>query len=470
MRKPLGHFRRSDSRFGSFPVAAFLVLLALLFPAASYSYSVLTHEAIIDSVWDGPIKQLLLQRFPDATPEMLEEAHSYAYGGCIMQDMGYYPFGSRFFSDLAHYVRSGDFVLALIRTSEDLNEYAFSLGALAHYAADENGHRMAINRAVPLLFPDLRRRFGNQVTYADDRLSHLQTEFAFDVLQVAQGHYAPDGYKHFIGFHVSTPVLQRAFQDTYSLTLGQVFTNLDLAIGSYRRSVGSIVPKMTQVAWRLKRDEIRKDAPSITRKKFLYNLSRGSYEKDWGKTYQRPELRSRFSAFLFGLLPKVGPWRALAFRTPTPETEKMFMASVNSTLDAYRKLLAEQKAGRLRLRNQNFDVGEVTSAGKYKPTDDTYAKLLDKLAGHHAAAPAELSDDILAYYHDLSVPISTKKDPKEWAKLLKELDEVKAARPADAPGATIGGNSLLDSQVSTQVLPQVQPADRSYGISLAWHP
>ena len=131
-------------------------LLVLLWPSNAYSYSVLTHEAIIDSTWDSAIKPLLLKRFPSATAEELMTAHAYAYGGCIIQDLGYYPFGSALFSDLTHYVRSGDFVLNMIRESQDLDEYAFALGALSHFAADSNGHRMATNVSVPLLYPKLR--------------------------------------------------------------------------------------------------------------------------------------------------------------------------------------------------------------------------------------------------------------------------------------------------------------------------
>ena len=268
--------------------------LLLLFPApAVYSYSVLTHEAIIDSTWDSAIKPLLLKRFPAATPDELTQAHAYAYGGCIIQDLGYYPFGSKFFSDLTHYVRSGDFVLNLIRDSQDLNEYAFALGALSHYAADNNGHPMAVNRAVPLFYPKLGRKFGKLVTYADDPFSHAKTEFAFDVFQAAKGRYASAAYKSFIGFEVAKPLLDRAFQDTYGMRLEKVFLNVDLAIGSYRRAVGSILPAITRVAWQLKKQEIRKDAPSVTRKTFLYNLSRSSYEKNWGATYKRPGIRSK---------------------------------------------------------------------------------------------------------------------------------------------------------------------------------
>ena len=183
-----------------------LILLVLLSSSLSYGYTVLTHEAIIDSAWDTSVKKLLLKRFPNATPEELGQAHAYAYGGCIIQDMGYYPFGSRLFSDLTHYVRSGDFISALIRDSQDLNEYAFALGALEHYAADNEGHRTATNRAVPMLYPELRRKYGRDVTYWDDPVAHIRTEFGFDVLQVAAGGYAPEGYRNFIGFQVSKDV------------------------------------------------------------------------------------------------------------------------------------------------------------------------------------------------------------------------------------------------------------------------
>src|SRR5579864_4032956 len=403
-----------------------LGLLFLFSGSEAFAYSVLTHEAIIDSVWDSSIKGLLVERFPDATAEDLIKAHGYAYGGSILQDMGYCPFGSRFFSDLLHYVRSGDFILSLIRNSQDLNEYAFSLGALAHYAADNDGHRIAVNLAVPLLYPELGRRFGKQVTYADDALSHIKTEFAFDVLQVAQGHYAPDGYHAFIGFEVARPVMERAFEETYGLKLDQVFTNVGLAIGSYRRSVSSSIPAMTRVAWQLKKSEIIKDAPSVTRKKFLYNLSRASYKKSWGNEYQRPGFRSQLLTFFIRLMPMVGRSRAFAFRTPTPVVEKMFMASFNATLDRYRALLSAQKADRLELPNQNFDVGEPTGGGTYKLSDGAYAHLLDKLENHYTEMPQDLRLDILAFYGDLSAPISTKTDAGEWAKVVKELEELKA--------------------------------------------
>jgi hypothetical protein len=404
-----------------------LVVLLLLSSWLSYGYSVLTHEAIVDSLWDVSIQKMLLKRFPQATPEELERAHAYVYGGCILQDMGYYPFSNRFFSDLTHYVRSGDFVAALLRESQDLDEYAFSLGALAHYAADNSGHRLATNLAVPILYPNLRRKFGKEVTYWDDPLAHVRTEFGFDVLQVAQGRYAPDRYRAFIGFQVSKPVLERAFLDTYGVELKDVFGNLDLALGSFRYSVGSIIPGMTRVAWQLKKDQVVKEIPGMTKKRFLYNLSRSSYEKEWGMEYHKPGLRTRLVTWVLRMIPKSGPFKSLAFREPTPEVEKMFMASFNATVDSYRALLASVDGDRLELANENFDVGAPTPAGKYLGTDQAYDKLLGKLADHKfAGISAELRGNILDYYKDRKPPTSppTKKASAEWAKLMEQVAQL----------------------------------------------
>ena len=399
-------------------------MLFLFLCQNAYAYSVLTHEAIIDSTWDGGIKPLLMKRFPAAMADDLTAAHAYAYGGCIIQDLGYYPFGSKFYSDLTHYVRSGDFILNLIHESQNLNEYAFALGALAHYAADNNGHRMATNVSVPLLYPKLRLKFGNSITYADDPFSHSKTEFGFDVFQAAKSRYASEAYKGFIGFQVPKPVLQRAFEDTYGMRIEQVFLSIDLAIGSYRRAVGTILPALTKVAWQIKSQEIRKDAPGMTRKKFLYNLSRSSYEKNWGATYRRPGVRSRMLASVFRVVPRIGPFKALAFKKLTPDTEKLYMAGFNASIDQYRELLTSLGGGRLSLPNDNFDMGETTKAGKYKLADAAYAKLLHKLKGHYVDLPKGLRSDILTFYHDLSLPISTKANEADWGRLQAELDQL----------------------------------------------
>ena len=420
----IGH--NDSRRLWKLPPFAASGLLILFSVQAAFSYSILTHEAIIDSTWDSAIKPLLLTRFPASTADELTEAHAYAYGGSIIQDLGYYPFGSKFYSDLTHYVRSGDFILNLIRDSQNLDEYAFALGALAHYAGDNNGHRMAVNVSVPMLYPKLRLKFGKWITYADDPFSHSKTEFGFDVFQAAKGRYASDAYKGFIGFQVAKPVLQRAFQDTYGIRIEQIFLDLDLAIGSYRRAVGTVLPALTKVAWQIRSQDILKDAPGITRQKFLYNLSRSSYEKNWGATYQRPGVRSKMLAGLFHIVPRTGPFKALAFKRLTPEIEKLYMASFNASIDAYRQLLAGVGSGRLNLPNDNLDMGAATKAGEYKLADAAYAKLLGKLEGHYTDIPQNLRSDILGFYQDLGLPIATKSNENEWARLQEELNHLTA--------------------------------------------
>jgi Zinc dependent phospholipase C len=413
-------------------IAVLLAALACIFlwPPGASAYSVLSHEAIIDSAWDTNIQPLLLKRFPNVTAQELREAQGYAYGGAIIQDMGYYPHGSMFFSDLAHYVRSGDFVMILLRDSKDVNEYAFALGALAHYAADNYGHRIGTNRAVPVLYPKLKKKHGDSVTYEDDPLAHVKTEFGFDVLEVAKQRYAPESYHDFIGFHVAVPLLEQAFRETYGLDLKSVLDDEEKVIGSYRRDVSSLIPRATRVAWSLKKKEIKNDIPGITRKKFLYNLSRSSYEDEWGKKYQPPSFWDRFLAFLYRLLPKYGPLRVLQLRTPTPETERMFEASFNATMGRYRDFLKEQGEERLKLLNKNFDVGEFTGPGKYFMNDDAHAELLDRLAAQDfAGVTPDLRAELLNFFADPNAPYATKRKPKEWSKVEEDLRQLKSKAP-----------------------------------------
>jgi hypothetical protein len=371
-------------------------LLAILFNACFVplcaGYSVLSHEAIIDAAWNDGIRPALLQRFPSATPEELQQAHAYAYGGTIIQDMGYYPFGSRFFSDLTHYVRSGDFVLALIAESHDLNEYAFALGALAHYAADTTGHPLATNLSVAMMYPKLAKKYGPVITYDEKPSAHTQVEFGFDVDQVAEGNYAPHAYHDFIGFEVSKPVLERAFARTYCVELSSIFVSVDLAIGSYRHAVSSVIPRTTKVAWHMKKHEIQNSHPNEVRSEFIYNVSHSEYRKDWGQVYEKPGISARIKAFFLRLVPKVGPFSALAFHPPTPAVEQMYMHSFNETLEHYRGMLLAQQEGRLQLPNDNFDTGELTKPTAYPFADEAYATLLAKVS--EKPVSVELRSDI----------------------------------------------------------------------------
>ena len=406
------------------------LVVVILCSAAGNGYSVLTHEEIVDLLWKDQLRPLLLQRFPEASEDDLKLAHAYAYGGSVLPDMGYYPFGNKYFSDLVHYVRSGDFVTALIQQSDDLNEYSFALGVLAHYSSDNSGHP-TINRVVAIDFPKLRKKYGSEVTYTDDPKAHIRTEFGFDMVQVAKNRYTSDRYHDFIGFNVAEPLLERAFLQTYGLRLQDVIANEDLAIGTFRRAVSSVIPEMTRVALLSRRKEIVRDTPNFNEKKFLYHLSRTNYEKEWGNGYRKPGFGARVLALVLKIIPKVGPFQALAFKIPTTKTEDMYVKSVNKALDDYSALLREQKEGQLTLANLDCDTGRETRAGEYPLADKTYAHLLhDSAKRGFDQIPPELRENILAFYDGFNAPAGKGKNARAWRTTQAELQELRTSPPA----------------------------------------
>ncbi|HKW18501.1 MAG TPA: zinc dependent phospholipase C family protein [Terriglobales bacterium] len=392
----------------------------------SQSYSVLTHEQVVDLAWKDQIRPMLLARFPQATPDDLKRAHAYAYGGSVMQDMGYYPFGKKYFSDLVHYVRTGDFVAALIADSSDLNEYAFALGALAHYCSDNMGHP-TINEVVAIEFPKLRAKYGDKVTYADDHKTHIRTEFGFDMVQVAKNRYTSDRFHDFIGFEISKPLLERAFQQTYDMQLSEVLGgNEDLAIGTFRRAVSTIIPAMTRVALLNKHADLVPERRNHAQKKFLYQLSRTNYEKEWGKGYRQPGFGSRVLAFVLRILPKIGPASALNFKIPSAQTEDMYIKSVNKTMDDYKSLLAQVRDRNLNFADTDCDTGRDTHAAEYTLADDTYSHLLLDLERHNFAnVSPELRNNILSYYSDPNAAYHGKRNNKHWEETLQAVQQLK---------------------------------------------
>ena len=406
-----------------------LLLVTIIFTGGGSAYSVLTHEEIVDLLWADEIRPLILKRYPGLSEEQIKETHAYAYGGAVIQDLGYYPFGSVEFSDLVHYVRTGDFVRALLQQSNDADEYAFALGALSHYASDIAGHP-AVNQSVAIEYPKLREKYGNSIRYAQDKTAHLKTEFGFDTVQVARNRYASPQYHDFIGFQVSKPLLERVFPIVYGLELKDVLPREDLAVGSYRYSVSRLIPEMTQVALQTHKKELMHETPDFAKQKFLYRLSRSDYEKEWGKDYVKPGLGTRILSTLLRLMPRVGPFKGLGFNNPTPQTEDLYIKSINTTVDRYRVLLEEVRADKLVLPDYDLDSGNPTRVAEYSLTDDAYAKLLGQLAkGKFERTTPELRDNILQFYSDVpaAASIQTKNDKDSSAKLLELLDQLKAA-------------------------------------------
>lgn len=415
----------------------FLLLAVLLAfsarPAAGYA--VLTHEANIDSTWERCLVPAILKRYPTTTPEQLVDAKAYAYGGAIIQDMGYYPFGSVLFTNLTHYVRSGDFIRNLLMEAQDRNDYAFALGALAHYSADLNGHSEGTNRAVPMVYPELKAKYGDVVTYEQGKYQHGQMEFSFDVVQLASGKYRSQDYHQKIGFQVSKAVLERAFLKTYGLELGQVILNVDLSIASYRFAVSQLIPQAARAAWHYKRKEILKLSPGARRRDYMARNSPAAFRKEYGNDYQRPGFGARIISYFIRVLPKIGPLKPFAFKLPTPEAQKVFRTSFQKVMASYCANIARQPADTaaapLALANADFDTGHPTHAGEYGLADETYGEWVRKLAKKKFEALSPVArQNILAFYGSAPKgPVSQEEKEGDKQKETQEaLEQLRALR------------------------------------------
>lgn len=391
--------------------------------------------AIIDASWKKAIVPLLKERYPNATDDELRIAHSYAYGGSLMPDMGYFPFGSVYFTNLVHYVRTGDFMQNLVDQSQNINEYAFALGAVSHYLTDKYGHSLATNVAEPIVYPKVGKQFGKMVTYEQDPIYHSRMEFAFDVLQMSRGNYASQEYHDFIGFNVAKPVLERAFMLTYGQDMNDVFGGkLDLAISTFRWSVRSLLPSLTRTAWALKKDDIKKLNPSINSRKFHFRMKKREYYQKYGKEREKPKLGNRIMAFIINILPKIGPLKALKFEPPGPEGEKLFIRSFDTTLVYYTQVLAGIKTGqKLQLVNMDFDTGKPTAQNEYGLADQTYSLLVLKLQDkkfNEVTYP--LQNNILSFYgkgDTISMVTEQKKYKIDWQKTFAALQQLRVAKP-----------------------------------------
>jgi zinc dependent phospholipase C len=404
--------------------ACYLLICSVLIVSQPLSgYSVLSHEEVIDLMWDSDLRPALLKRFPNATPEELKKAHAFAYGGSVIQDVGYYPLGNHKFTDMLHYVRTGDFLAVMIRDSRDLNEFAFALGALSHYAADSWGHD-AINRSVPIAYPKLRAKYDDWVTYEDDRRAHLNTEFSFDVLEVAKHRYEAQRYHDFIGFQVSEDLLERAFLDSYGIPLDDFLHYDDLTLGTFRFTVSKIIPEATQIAIASRKHEIGKEKQDAARQQFLYHLSRADYEKEFGTQYRRPGIFARILGFILKLFP-LGPAKVLGYKTPTPATEDLYFRSMDNVLHQYHMLLQHTEAGNLDFPNRNLDTGKLTRSGQYTLADRTYSELVRRLQKDHFRhlTPA-LKSNLLEYFSK-GRPADIRRH--DWEKTEKALQQLRTA-------------------------------------------
>jgi hypothetical protein len=412
---------------------AFLGLLLASTPAVPYS--VQSHQELIDLAWKLSIRPILLKHYPTLTEAQLQEAHAYAYGGCAIQDFGYYPFGNAFFSDLTHYVRSGDFVVSLLRNAHTADELAFAIGSLSHYIGDTVGHSTAINLSVPVEFPKLKSKYGSNVNYAEDPHAHVQTEFAFDVNQLSKRRFAPSAYVKFVGLEVPRDLLRKSFFQTYGLNLPDIIGTKETSIRIYRYAAHRFLPNIARAETILHKKNFPADVPSPDLDDLSKDLLQASADNNWEAYRKNPGIRSHIYAGWLYILPKVGTLKLLSIKGPEQQTEELYIKSMNRSIKSLRFVLTNFDRIERYIPNRDLDTGLVVKPGGYPLTDRTYAKLLDMITQHpDKVVPNQLKHDLLGYYADPQAPIITKKDPKKWAQVqenLKTLETMKTIGELD---------------------------------------
>jgi hypothetical protein len=421
---------------GSFAKVLALVVL-FLSARRGATYSVQSHEQLIDLTWKSAIRPLLVSRYPKLTEAQIQEAHAYAYGGCAIQDLGYYPFGKALFSDLTHYVRSGDFIVALLRDASNADELAFAVGALSHYIGDNIGHSQAVNVAVAVEFPSLEKKYGPVVTYAESEHAHVRTEFAFDIDEISKHRFAPLKYLDHVGLKVPQPMLERAFFETYGLDMRQALGFRRPVVKGYRFGVRSFLPRIAYAEALLHGKSFPPDTQSESADRLRADLLQASQDNGWEPYRRTAGIGTHMLAGLIFILPKVGVLSSLSIKGPNAETQSKYIDSVNRSADALRGALNHFSAISSGLPNRDLDTGAQMTPGGYVLTDQTYAKLLALLTakrkGQPQVLPQGLKDNVLAYYADPASPISTKKDAKKWAKVQVELVELAGLKASPNP-------------------------------------
>ncbi len=422
----MGSHRGLTGRSSGRLVSGAIFLLAALFCAVnSAAYSVLTHQELIDLAWNDSIRPLLLARFPNATDEQLREAHAYAYGGSAIQDMGYYPFGKQFFSNLTHYVRSGDFVDWLLANAQTIDEYAFAIGALSHYLGDSIGHSEAVNPATAVEFPKLQRKFGSMVTYDESPHGHIRTEFGFDIGELSDGTFAPPDYLRFIGLKVPRKFLERAFTNTYGFDIHELLGRAHPALRSYRTSVRTFIPAFAEAEVVLHRHQFPAHAADGPYRILADRIARTNYERHWRHTYKGPGFKAHLLAILVFIIPKIGAASDLAIKIPTPETEDWYVRSVNHAVDEFHdmldKLLKDGNAS-LALANIDLDTGNRVKLEDYPLADQTYAQLLERITSKPSRpVPEYLRKNILEYYASSASDTDLSKRLSERLEILTKM-------------------------------------------------
>ncbi len=445
-------------------VLLFVLLLACARPLAAYS--LLTHEQLIDLTWQDSIVPLLLSRYPNLTSADLEHARAYAYGGCVIQDIGYYPFGNGSFSNLTHYVRSGDFVVSLFRNAENADELAFAVGALSHYIGDSIGHSEATNLAVPIEFPALARKYGRVVSYAEGRHQHVRTEFAFDIDQIAHHRLAPLHYLRHVGLRVPVRQLALAYYQTYGINEDFGKTGRRINVRAYRFAVHALIPRVAYALTLLHRSHEPPETPSPDLDTIQQEVAAVASRDNWDHWRRKAGIGTYMLAGILFVIPKVGPLSLAAIKGPTSATEADYLHSVVQSTAVLRRALARftppasnrptaqapasesrtaqqaQSSGlppgsgsaalttffsQFRdphhpLPNRDLDTGSVVKLGGYPLTDLTFAALLHRLTHQPShPIPPGIKSDVQAYFANPPADVVSHQPPELWAQVQADL-------------------------------------------------
>jgi hypothetical protein len=438
-----------------------LLLLACARPLAAYS--LLTHEQLIDLTWHDSIVPLLLSRYPNLTPAELENARAYAYAGCVIQDIGYYPLGDETFSNLTHYVRSGDFVVNLFRNAGDVNELAFAVGALSHYIGDSIGHAQATNLAVPVEFPKLAQKYGRAVNYAEGPHQHVQTEFAFDIDEIVHDRIAPLRFQRHIGLRVPVRQLALAYYQTYGITEDFGKRGRRINVGGYRYAVHALIPHVANALALLHRNDEPPETPSPDLDAIQKEVAAVAASDNWDHFRRKAGIGTYALAGLLAVLPKLGPLSLVAIKGPTSDTEAEYLHSVIQSTAVLRRALArftppppvrstarpegvsQQELQQLPhpptqdlaaleaffskfrdplhpLPNRDLDTGRIVELGGYPLTDLTYAALLHQLTRQPSQPiPPGIKRDVLAYFANPPANVVIRVPAPLWAQVQADL-------------------------------------------------
>jgi hypothetical protein len=450
------------------PLLLFLTFFTTIRPLGAYS--VLTHEEIIDLTWADSIKPLLLKRFPTLTPAQLREAHAYAYGGCVIQDLGYYPFGKPLFSDLLHYVRTGDFIRALFRNSKNANDVAFAIGALSHYLGDTIGHPQAVNLAVGKEFPELAAKYGPNVNYAEGEHQHVRAEFAFDINDIAKHRLAPEKYLNHIGFVVPAPLLARAFYETYGLDLTDILGNHRPALKGYRFSVRTLLPRVAYAETLLYRKRLPPDAASPALDQLNQQVASLAAADHWSSYRRHAGVGTYLLAGVLFVTPKIGPLSDLALRGPTPAAEQDYVDSLVHTAETLRQTLARATTSD-GIPNKDLDTGGGIFPGNYRLADLTYADLLHRVTRDSSTPiPYGIKRDLLAFFSDPDKAVYLKRNRQKFARMQSDLPvlrtiSTRAAYPSTAflpePAADLAPNPEPEPRTPGSTTPPPAPGAAS---------